>query len=130
MANPRPLSPHLQVYRWQVQMATSIIHRATGIILTGGALLIVAALLGLLAGPESWACIGEHAGAWYGKVFLFGWTWAFAFHLLNGIRHLWQDGGKGYAKPVFVRNGWLASGGSLLLAIVVWVIVAVQGGAA
>ncbi len=128
--SPRPLSPHLQVYRWQVQMATSIIHRATGIVLALGALLIVAALAALVSGPESWACVSGHAGAWYGKAFLFLWTWAFTFHLLNGIRHLWQDAGMGYDKSAFVRNGWLVSVGSLLLALLVWVAVYAKGGVA
>jgi len=54
MANrPRPLSPHLQVYRWQIQMATSILHRATGIVLSVGALIIAGGLLALMMGPES-----------------------------------------------------------------------------
>jgi succinate dehydrogenase / fumarate reductase cytochrome b subunit len=127
---PRPLSPHLQVYRWQVQMATSILHRATGIVLALGALLIVAALVALLSGPGAWACISKFAAAWYGKAFLFLWSWAFTFHLLNGVRHLLQDGGLGYAKATFVRNGWLVSAGSLLLAALVWVAVHAKGGLA
>jgi succinate dehydrogenase / fumarate reductase cytochrome b subunit len=110
----------LQVYRWQVQMATSIIHRATGVILALGMLLIVAALFALVAGPAAWACIGKCAGAWYGQTFLFLWTWAFAYHLLNGVRHLWQDAGKGLAKADFVRNGWLVSAGSLALTLAIW----------
>ncbi|SEL00161.1 succinate dehydrogenase subunit C [Pseudoxanthomonas sp. GM95] len=126
----RPLSPHLQVYRWQIQMATSILHRATGIILALGALLITAALVALSTGPGAWTCIGTHAGAWYGLVFLFLWTWAFTYHLLNGIRHLAQDGGLGYAISAFTRNGWLVSGGSLVLAVLIWVGVFAKGGLA
>jgi len=52
-ARERPLSPHLQVYRWQIQMATSILHRATGIFLSVGALIIAGGLLALMMGPES-----------------------------------------------------------------------------
>src|SRR5690606_32636554 len=91
MSRERPLSPHLQVYRWQVQMVTSILHRATGIVLAGGALALAGGLLALMLGPEAWACFSGHAGAWYGQVLLFGWTWAFAYHLCNGIRHIVQD---------------------------------------
>ncbi len=127
MANPRPLSPHLQVYRWQVQMATSIFHRATGIILALGLLLIVAALLGLISGPGHWACISQFAAAWYGKAFLFLWTWAFTYHLVNGLKFLWLDGGKGFAKPTFIRNGWLAIVVSLVLAVVVFAIALSKG---
>ncbi|PZP63094.1 MULTISPECIES: succinate dehydrogenase, cytochrome b556 subunit [Pseudoxanthomonas] len=126
----RPLSPHLQVYRWQIQMATSILHRATGIILSLGALLIAAALVSLASGPDAWAWISAQAGSWYGLVFLFLWTWAFTYHLLNGIRHLAQDGGLGYAVAAFVRNGWLVSAGSLVLAVLIWGGVLAKGGVA
>ena len=116
----RPLSPHLQVYRWQIQMATSIVHRTTGIILAVGALLIAAALLALASGPEAWDCVHRLAGSWFGLAVLFGWTWAFAYHLLNGIRHLVQDAGFGFSIPAFIRNGWLSVIGSLVLTAVIW----------
>jgi succinate dehydrogenase / fumarate reductase cytochrome b subunit len=128
MVNPRPLSPHLQVYRWQAQMVASILHRATGVILAAGMVLIVAALFLMTAGPQAWDGLRHHAGAWYGQVFLFLWTWAFTFHLLNGIRNLWQDGGKGMEKTAFARNSWLASIGSLLMALAVWAVVCLNGG--
>ena len=125
---PRPLSPHLQVYRWQIQMATSIVHRATGIILGLGALLIAAALLAMATGPEAWDCVRGLASSWFGLAFLVGWTWAFAYHLLNGIRHLVQDAGFGFGIPDFVRNGWISVIGSLLLTGVVWGLIAAKGG--
>ncbi|MEO6519451.1 MAG: succinate dehydrogenase, cytochrome b556 subunit [Pseudoxanthomonas sp.] len=124
----RPLSPHLQVYRWQIQMVTSIIHRATGIILTVGALLIAAALLAMATGPEAWDGVRGLAGSWPGLVVLFGWSWAFAYHLLNGIRHLVQDAGYGFSIPAFIRNGWLSVIGSLFLTGAIWGAVAAQGG--
>ncbi len=124
----RPLSPHLQVYRWQIQMVTSIIHRATGIILTVGALLIAAALLAMATGPEVWDGVRGLAGSWPGLVVLFGWSWAFAYHLLNGIRHLVQDAGYGFSIPAFIRNGWLSVIGSLFLTGAIWGAVAAQGG--
>jgi len=125
----RPLSPHLQVYRWQVQMVTSILHRATGIALAAGALVLAGGLLALMLGPDSWACFTDMASAWYGKLFLFGWTWAFAYHLLNGIRHIVQDFAHGYSIGAFVRNSWLSIIGSLVITAIVWV-VALNGGAA
>jgi succinate dehydrogenase / fumarate reductase cytochrome b subunit len=125
---PRPLSPHLQVYRWQIQMMTSIIHRATGIILTVGALLIAAALLAMATSPQAWDCVHDLASSWFGRVVLFGWSWAFAYHLLNGIRHLVQDAGFGFSIPVFIRNGWLSVIGSLLLTGAIWGAIAAKGG--
>lgn len=125
---PRPLSPHLQVYRWQIQMASSIVHRATGIVLSLGALLIAAALLALNAGPEVWDRVRGLAGSPLGLVFLFGWSWAFAYHLLNGIRHLLQDAGYGFSISAFVRSGWLSVLGSLLLTGALWGWLALQKG--
>ena len=124
----RPLSPHLQVYRWEIQMATSIVHRATGILLTVGALLIAAALLAMAAGPEAWERVRGLARSWLGLAVLFGWTWSFAFHLLNGIRHLVQDAGFGFSISAFIRNGWLSVIGSLLLTGAIWGVVATRGG--
>ncbi|HSX65418.1 MAG TPA: succinate dehydrogenase, cytochrome b556 subunit [Pseudoxanthomonas sp.] len=125
----RPLSPHLQVYRWQIQMASSILHRITGIYLSVGGIAIALALVAIAAGPDAWAQVHAVSGAWYGLLFLFGWTWSFAYHLLNGIRHLAQDAGYGFSIPAFIRNGWLSVIGSLLLTVAVWW-VAMSGGAA
>ncbi|MDQ3160326.1 MAG: succinate dehydrogenase, cytochrome b556 subunit, partial [Pseudomonadota bacterium] len=64
----RPLSPHLQVYRWQVQMVTSILHRATGVALVVGALAMVYALVALASGPQHWEAFAACAGSAFGKV--------------------------------------------------------------
>ncbi len=126
----RPLSPHLQVYRWQIQMATSILHRATGIFLSVGALIIAGGLLALMMGPESWNCFTGLAGAWYGQLFLFAWTWAFAYHLCNGIRHVVQDFAIGFSIAAFVRSSWMSVIVSLVITALVWAYVLVSGGAA
>lgn len=130
MANrPRPLSPHLQVYRWQIQMATSILHRATGVFLSVGALIIAGGLLALMMGPESWNCFTGLAGSWYGKAFTFLWTWAFAYHLCNGIRHIVQDFAIGFSIPSFIRSSWLSVIGSLVITALVWAYVSFGGAA-
>jgi succinate dehydrogenase / fumarate reductase cytochrome b subunit len=116
----RPLSPHLQVYRWQVQMVTSILHRATGIVLALGMLGLVWGLLALAAGPERWAAFAACAGSPFGKLVLLGFSWALAYHLINGIRHLVQDAGLGYSIPEFVRSSWLSVIGSFVLVALVW----------
>ena len=125
----RPLSPHLQVYRWQIQMVTTILHRATGIVLSVGALIIAAALLVLMLGPASWNCFRGMAGAWYGQLFLFAWSWAFAYHLCNGLRHIVQDFGHGFRIPAFVRNSWLSVIGSLVLVALIWAYVLIGAAA-
>lgn len=126
----RPLSPHMQVYRWQIQMVTSILHRATGIILFIGSLLMVAALLALARGEEAWSCVTALAGSWFGLLILFGWTWALAFHWLNGIRHLVQDAGWGYSIQRFVASSWVSVIGSFVLTGVICGLVYCCGGIA
>ena len=126
----RPLSPHLQVYRWQVQMVTSILHRATGMALAVGLLAMVCGLLALAAGPERWEAFAACVGSPLGKLVLFGFSWALAYHLLNGIRHLVQDAGYGWSIPDFVRSSWISVIGSIVLVVVVWGIVLMRWGQA
>lgn len=126
----RPLSPHLQIYRWQIQMVTSILHRATGIFLVLGSFYVAVALSALAAGPDAYAGIRACSGSWFGLLLMAGWSWSLAYHLLNGIRHLLQDAGLGYAVDAFVRNGWLVVIGSFVLTALLWACVLTRGGAA
>lgn len=126
----RPVSPHLQVYRWQIQMMISILHRATGVALAAGSLLLVCGLMALASGPEAWARFSACAGSPLGEIVLFGFTWSLALHLLNGLRHLAEDMGWGYEVPRFVMTGWVAAIGSLLLTAAVWACVLLRGGVA
>ncbi len=126
----RPLSPHLGVYSWQIQMVTSIVHRATGIALGAGSLLLLWGLLALASGPEAFSTFRGFCGSWIGIVLLIGWTWSLAYHFCNGIRHLLQDAGMGFRIEQFVRNGWIVVGASIVLTILLWICALVHGGAA
>ncbi len=126
----RPLSPHLQIYQRQVQMMTSIVHRATGIALAVGSLLVVGGLLHLAAGEDSFNHFKSIIGSPVGMILLVGWSWALFYHLCNGIRHLIQDAGLGYEIPQFVRSSWLSVAGSIVLTVLVWAYVLTAGGAA
>jgi succinate dehydrogenase / fumarate reductase cytochrome b subunit len=101
-------------------MVTSILHRASGIILAVGSLLIVWGLASLAAGPEAYASFTACAGSALGMLVLIGWTLAFFYHLANGIRHLVQDTGKGYAIATFVRSSWTSIVVAIVLTIAVW----------
>ena len=109
-------------------MVTSILHRATGIVLAVGLIGLVWGLLALAAGPERWAAFTACAGSPFGKIVLFGFSWALAFHLINGIRHLVQDAGQGYAIPEFVRSSWLSIIGSFVLVALAWGVVLAHWG--
>jgi succinate dehydrogenase / fumarate reductase cytochrome b subunit len=111
-------------------MVTSILHRATGVVLVVGLLAMVWGLMALAGGPERWEAFAACVGSPLGQVVLFGFTWALAYHLLNGIRHLAQDAGYGWSIPEFVRSSWISVIGSLVLVVVVWGIVLARWGQA
>jgi succinate dehydrogenase / fumarate reductase cytochrome b subunit len=123
----RPLSPHIGIYRWQVQMATSILHRATGIALSIGTLLVLWGLMAMASGAGAWIHFEAFITSIVGLILMIGWTWALMFHLCNGIRHLLQDTGMGYEIPQFVRSGWLAVIVSLALTLAIWAWLAMGG---
>ena len=124
----RPLSPHLWIYKWQAQMLSSILHRATGMALVVGMLAMVYGLLALAAGPERWQAFAACVGSPFGKLLLFCFSWALAFHLINGIRHLVQDAGYGWTIPEFVRSSWLSVIGSFVLVALAWGVALAHGG--
>ena len=112
----RPLSPHLGIYRWPVTMATSIIHRMTGVGLAGGMLLIAWWLIAVAYGPETFNFFIGTMSTPLGQVVLFGFAWALAYHLVNGIRHLSWDFGYGFPVPTANKTGILVLTLSVLLA--------------
>ena len=116
----RPLSPHLGIYRWQVQMVTSILHRATGVALAIGTLMVLWGLLALAAGANAWSYFHTFAGGIVGRILLVGWSWALFYHLCNGVRHLLQDAGMGFEKAQFIRSSWLSISLSVVLTALAW----------
>lgn len=125
---PRPMSPFLTIYRWPVTMAASIVHRATGIALSAGTLLLAWWLIAVASGPEAYRTFCDLAASWIGQIVLFGFIWSLAFHLLNGIRHLAWDMGYGFAVPVAKRTGVLAIVLSAILAVAAFALAATGHG--
>lgn len=117
----RPLSPHLQIYRWQLTSVMSILHRATGIALTAGTLLLVYWLTAVAAGPNAFAAAQVVIGSIIGQVLLFGWTVALFYHLCNGIRHLFWDAGHGFELRAAYASGWVVVAATALLSVIAWV---------
>jgi succinate dehydrogenase / fumarate reductase cytochrome b subunit len=91
----RPLSPHVFIYRFAYTMALSILHRASGLLLSAGLLLLVAWLFALAAGPDPYASFAAFAGTWPVKLALALLLVSFVYHFANGIRHLCWDAGWG-----------------------------------
>ena len=117
---PRPISPHLQIYRPMLTMVMSIVHRITGAALYFGMLLLAWWLIAAATGPNAYANVEWFMGSLIGQLILFGYTWALLHHMLGGIRHLIWDTGAGYGEAA--RNGlaWATIVGSVVLTLVVW----------
>lgn len=125
----RPLSPHLQIYRFQWTMLLSITHRITGVALALGSFLLVWWLTALALGPEYFAMVQDLLGSWIGRLLLLGWTWAVFYHFCNGLRHLAWDAGWGFDLNVARGSGWAVAILSVVLTLVLWAIAyAVRGG--
>ncbi len=116
----RPLSPHLSVYKPQITSMLSILHRITGFGLSVGTLLLGAWLWSAAFSPSFYATLTEVTASWFGRVFLFGWTVAFFYHLFNGIRHLMWDAGMGLTIPSVNRSGIAVLLLTLALSVGVW----------
>ena len=120
-ADNRPLSPHLGVYRWQITMTMSILHRATGVALAVGSLALVYWLVAVGIGPDAYAQAQWFLGSWLGQFLLWGWTFSLFYHLCNGIRHLAWDAGWGFEIKTLYVTGytvWVAA--AALTALALW----------
>ena len=116
----RPLSPHIQIYRWQITMVLSIAHRFTGIALGVGALVLVYWLSAASYGPDSFSTAQSLVASPLGILLLLGWTFALYFHLCNGIRHLAWDTGWGFELARMRATGWSVIVASVALTAVTW----------
>ncbi len=120
--HPRPLSPHLQIYQRQLTSVTSILHRFTGIGLAVGLLYLVCWLTAAASGLEAFDRLQSFNGSIIGRLLLLGWTVAFFYHLLNGIRHLAWDAGWGFELPTAYKSGYAVLIGTALLTLAAWII--------
>ncbi len=109
----RPLSPHLQVYRWQIGNTLSILHRFTGLALTLGAVALSYWLMSVAGGEEAYGTALQLFASPLGLLCLVGWSFSFFYHLLNGMRHLFWDAGYGFERAQRRASGWFAVLGAL-----------------
>jgi succinate dehydrogenase / fumarate reductase cytochrome b subunit len=131
MATPqRPLSPHLQVYRWQITMTLSILHRTTGVALAFGAFGIAWWLLAIAGGADAYASFSGIAASLPGRVALFGFSYCLVYHFLNGLRHMLWDTGWGFRIQQFYATGWTVVVLSFVLTGVLWMLALAHGVAA
>ena len=123
MNRPRPLSPHLQVYKPQLTSILSILHRGTGIVLSIGSIFLVSWILVLTLGESAYKIYSQLVNNWFGKLVIFGFTFGLFYHLSNGIRHLFWDAGYGYDLKDAYISGFAVIFSSLSLTLITWLII-------
>ena len=117
-----PLSPHVQIYKWQISSLLSIAHRIVGVINTLVITIICFWSLSLLLGAESYQMINNFFQSFFGKFVAIGISWTFSFHILNELRHLFWDLGYGFDLKIAKITGVLALLGSFVLTILFYLI--------
>ena len=117
-----PLSPHLQIYRWQISSLLSITHRISGVINLLALILIFFWLIFLSLGENNYQSFLLIINSFFGKFILIGFTWSMSFHLLSGIRHLVWDLGYGFEIRTANITGVIVIISSLALTIIFWLL--------
>lgn len=119
----RPLSPHLQIYRWQIPMLTSILTRITGNALIVSAILVVWWLLAAATSAEYYALADAVLTSWFGDIVMTLSVLGLWYHYLTGLRHLYYDAGHGLDIPTAEKLGWACMIGSVVLTVLTLIIV-------
>ncbi|HEX2148116.1 MAG TPA: succinate dehydrogenase, cytochrome b556 subunit [Pseudorhizobium sp.] len=119
----RPLSPHLQVYKFIPTMAMSIMHRITGAVLYFGMILVAAWLVAAASGEDYFNQANALFGSLIGQIILFGFTWSLLHHTLGGLRHIMWDLGYGFEKEFSTKLAKANLIASIGLTILIWVVV-------
>jgi succinate dehydrogenase / fumarate reductase cytochrome b subunit len=118
----RPTSPHIWIYKPTITMMMSIVHRITGVGLFVGTALLVWWLGAAAAGDDAYAVAAGFFDHWFGRLILFGYTWALIHHALGGIRHFIWDFGAGYGEARHMM-AWATLIGSVALTVILWLII-------
>jgi succinate dehydrogenase / fumarate reductase, cytochrome b subunit len=124
---PRPVSPHLQIYRLTPTMIMSGVHRASGAALYFGVLLVAWWLVAASTSESAFATANGVMGSWIGLLVLLGFTWSLWVHMLGGIRHLIWDTGRGLEKRTATTYSLATLAGSVVLTILTWIVILFAG---
>ncbi|WIJ26954.1 succinate dehydrogenase, cytochrome b556 subunit [Devosia sp. RR2S18] len=122
-ARPRPLSPHIQIYRPQLTSVLSIGYRITGVVMTLYLVGLVVWLIAAASGPPAYSALVAVLSSWVGQALLFAGTFAFFWHLCGGIRHLAWDTGRGFELRSIYISGWLVVGSTTALTLFTWIFI-------
>ncbi|MEM7467746.1 MAG: succinate dehydrogenase, cytochrome b556 subunit [Pseudomonadota bacterium] len=114
----KPLSPHLQIYRPQITSVLSIMHRGTGVFLSLGAFVLAYWLIALASGQSAFDSLKATFSWWPVQLLLIAWVFSFYYHLLNGVRHLFWDIGKGFELEMLQKSGVAVISAAVVLSLV------------
>ncbi len=118
----KPLSPHISIYRWPITMMLSILHRGTGLAMAVGFLVLAAWLVSAAAGTVEYEGFAALMSSLIGRLVLIGWSFAFFYHLGNGVRHLVWDAGRGFEKSQANASAWFVLIAATVATVVFWVL--------
>jgi len=122
MENNNPLSPHLQIYKWQISSLLSITHRIVGVINFFVIVLICFWAIMVVFGENSYSVLNNILDTSFGKFLTISLCWTFSFHILNELRHLIWDAGYGFDLKTSKITGVIAFIGSFVLTILFYIL--------
>ena len=122
MDNNNPLSPHIQIYSWNISLLISISHRITGVLNILALTLICFWIASMLLGSTSYEFIYSILNSFFGKFFVIGITWSFSFQILSEIRHLFLDIGYGFELTTSKISGIIVIFGSFIITILIYIL--------
>ena len=122
MDNNNPLSPHIQIYSWNISSLISIAHRITGVINILALTLICFWIASMLLGSASYELIYSILNSFFGKFLVIGITWSFSFQILSEIRHLFWDMGYGFELTTSKISGIIIIFGSFVVTILIYIL--------
>ena len=122
MENNNPLSPHLQIYKWQISSLLSITHRIVGVINFFAIILICVWAIFITFGQNNYSAVNVFLNTGFGKFIVISLCWTFSFHILNELRHLFWDAGYGFELKVAKITGIIVFVGSFILTILFYIL--------
>ncbi len=120
--NERPLSPHLQIYKVELPMLLSGLHRITGIALSVGSILLVAWIASAVYSAEVFAALSHFLGSFIGQLMLFGWTFSLVYHSVSGVRHLIWDTGRLLEVKQIHSSSKIVLAITIVLTVLAWIV--------
>ena len=122
MDNNNPLSPHIQIYSWNISSLISISHRITGVLNIFALTFICFWITSMLLGSASYEFIYSILNSFFGKFLVIGITWSFSFQILSEIRHLFWDMGYGFELTTSKISGIIVIFGSFVVTILIYIL--------